>query len=104
MIEGSSRIAKKVLASGDLFTLAAALLMALAVYFFLQTLVEGLIAPFIAVVFSEPGIYALTFSLDGTEFGYGAVLSALILLVLVFLVVAGAAKFRQASDDRSTDA
>lgn len=96
---------KKALRDGDLFTIAASLLVALAAYFFLQTLVEGLISPAVAVIFDEPGgLYTMTFSIEGTDFGYGSVFSALIVLVLAFLVVAWAGRFRQASDGRSTDA
>lgn len=104
MIGETSRSIKRVLLGGDLFAIAAALLLALAGYFFLQTLVEGLIAPAIAAIFSEPGLYGLSFSINGAEFGYGSVLSALILLVLAVAVVAWAGRVRQASDGRSNDA
>lgn len=100
-----TRTLKNVAMNGGLFTIAASLLVALAAYFFLQTVVEGLISPAIAVIFDEPGgLYTMTFSIDGTDFGYGSVLSALVVLVLALVVVAWAGKVRHASDDRSSDA
>ncbi len=103
MIKNRSGNFRELLLKGDLFAIAAALLMALAVYFFLQTLVEGLIAPAIAALFSEPGLYALSFTVNGAEFGYGSVLSALILLGLVVGLVAALSRARQGFDSRSTE-
>jgi large-conductance mechanosensitive channel len=95
---------KRLLLRGDLFGIAAALLLALATFFFLQMLVEGLIGPAIAAVFSEPGLYALSFSVNHAEFGYGSVLSALIMLALAIAIVVLVSRAREGADGRSSDA
>ena len=89
---------------GDAAVLAAALLIALAVYFFLQTLVEGLIAPAVAAIFGEPNIQLLSFTVNGSVFSYGSVLTGLILLALALLVVVALGKARRATGSRSTEA
>lgn len=101
MSEGITRSLRALVLKADPFPIAAALLMALAAFYFLQSLVEGLIVPAIAFLFSKPGLYALTFTIDGTEFGYGSVLAGVILLALAFLVVALLAKARQRVDSPS---
>jgi large-conductance mechanosensitive channel len=92
---------RQFLARGDLGALAAALLLALAAFYFLQALVEGLVAPAVAAIFDEPGLYALKFTISGTEFGYGSVLTGLILLVLALILVALLGKLRQPSGEPS---
>ena len=69
----------------------------------MQSLVEGLIGPAVAAIFDERGLYALSFTVNDAEFGYGAVLSGLILLALAFVVVALLGKARQAAESRSTE-
>jgi large conductance mechanosensitive channel len=76
---------------GDLLIAAGGLLMALAGYFLVQAIVGGLIAPLISVVIGDP-IFALnSFTIDGSEFRYGAVIEAAITFVLavglVYLLV-----------------
>ncbi|HEX5929059.1 MAG TPA: hypothetical protein VFY48_06665 [Solirubrobacterales bacterium] len=84
--------------------MAAALLMALAVYFFLQTLVEALIGPAIAALFGEPSIYLLSFTVNHSEFAYGSALAGLILLVLAFAVVVFFSRARRSAESDSTEA
>jgi large conductance mechanosensitive channel len=103
MVREISKTFKGLALRGDLFTIAAALLLALAAYFFLQTLVEGLIAPAVAAIFSEPGLYALSFTINGSEFGYGNVLTALIVLALALAVVGLLGKVRQGAESRSNE-
>jgi large-conductance mechanosensitive channel len=55
-VEISKRL-KSLLLKGDLITVAAALFIGLAAYFFIQAMVEGLIGPLIAVIFDESGLY-----------------------------------------------
>jgi large-conductance mechanosensitive channel len=88
---------------GNAIAIAAALLMALAIYSFLQTLVEALVAPAVAALFNKPDIYLLQFTIDGSDFPYGSVLVGLILLVLVLVVVAVLAKVRQDAESHSTE-
>jgi large-conductance mechanosensitive channel len=94
MLKKYSKSLRGMLASGDLFALGAALLLALATFYFLQALVEGLLAPAVAAIFDEPGLYALKFTIGGTEFGYGSVLTGLILLLSALVVVALLGKLR----------
>jgi large conductance mechanosensitive channel len=103
MIGDILRSFRQLVLRGDLFAIAAALLMALAAYFFLQTLVEGLIAPAVAAVFGKPSIHLLSFTINHSEFSYGSVLVGLILFVLAFIVVAALSKARQGAASRSTE-
>jgi large conductance mechanosensitive channel len=103
MIKAYSESLREFLMRGDAIVIAAALLIALAVYSFLQTLVEGLVAPAIAALFNKPDIYLLNFTINGSEFRYGSVLVGLILLALVFVVVAVVGKTRQGAESRSTE-
>jgi large-conductance mechanosensitive channel len=103
MIKRYWKSLEELMRRGDAIAIAAALLLSLAVYSFLQTLVEGLVAPAIAALFDKPDIYLLRFTVNGSDFPYGAVLVGLILLVLAFVVVAALAKFRQDAESRSTE-
>ena len=94
---------KSVLA-GEAVAVAAALLIALAVYFFLQTLVEALVAPIIAALLGEPSIYLLSFTINHSEFAYGSALAGLILLVLAFAVVVLFSRARRSAESDSTEA
>ncbi|HEX6781445.1 MAG TPA: hypothetical protein VF125_05375 [Solirubrobacterales bacterium] len=100
MFERYAKSLKVLLSRGDGLAFAAALLLALGVYFFLQTLVEGLISPIVAAVLNEPSIHMLGFTINGSEFSYGSVIAGLILLVLVFAVAATAS--RAGNDDRGS--
>lgn len=64
---------------------------------------EGLITPAVAAIFSEPGPYALSFTINGSEFGYGNVLTALIVLALALAVVVLLGKARQGAESRSNE-
>jgi len=103
MIESYLKTLREFVLKGDPIAIGAAFLLALAVYSFLQTLVEGLVAPAIAALFDKPDIYLLHFTINGSDFPYGSVLVGLILLVLVFVVVAALGKVRQAAESRSTE-
>ena len=102
MIKAHSKSVGELLMSGGAIPIAIAFLVALAVYSFLQTLVEGLVAPAIAALFDKSDIYLLHFTINGSDFQYGSVLVALILLALVFVVVAVAGKVGQDAESRST--
>jgi large-conductance mechanosensitive channel len=104
MIGESWRSLRELVLKGDLFTIAAALLVALASFYFLQALVEGLVGPAFAAIVNEPGLYSLSFTINEAEFGYGSVLTSLILLALAVVVVLLLAKARQSAESRSTDA
>lgn len=103
MIKAYSKSARGLMLRGDAILIAAAFLMALAVYSFLQTLVEGLVAPAIAALFDKEDIYLLNFTIEGNALRYGSVLVGLILLALVFLVVAIVGRTRQDAESRSNE-
>jgi large-conductance mechanosensitive channel len=93
---------KALVEKGDAAAIGAAFLVALAIYSFLQTLVEAMIEPLVAAIFDEPEVYAMHFTISGNAFRYGSVLVGLILLALVFVVVAVIGKARQGVEGRST--
>ena len=103
MIKAYSKSLREFMLKGDTLAIAVAFLVALAVYSFLQTLVEGLIAPAIAALFDRPDIYLLNFTINGSDFLYGNVLIGLILLALVLVVVAVVGKARRGAESRSTE-
>jgi large conductance mechanosensitive channel len=77
---------------GDLITAAVGLVMALATFTLVQTIVEGLITPIILAIFGEENVFDLSFTINNAEFAYGAVISAAIMFVgtaaaVYFLIV-----------------
>jgi large conductance mechanosensitive channel len=90
--------------NGDAITIASALLIALAVYSFLQTLVEAMIEPLVAAIFDEPEVYALHFTISDNAFRYGNVLVALMLVALAFAVVVGASRIYKGAAGHSDEA
>jgi large-conductance mechanosensitive channel len=103
MIKAYSKSLGEFMMRGDAIAIAAAFLIALAVYSFLQTLVEALVAPAVAALFDKPDIYVLNFTINGNDFRYGSVLVGLILLALAFVVVAVVGKVRPGAEGRSTE-
>jgi large-conductance mechanosensitive channel len=103
MIKRYAKSLEEFMLRGDAIAIAAALLIALPVYSFLQTLVEGLVAPAIAALFDKEDIYLLHFTVSGSDFPYGNVLVGLILLILAFVVVALLSKARQGAESSSTE-
>lgn len=74
---------------GDLITAAVGLVMALATFELIQSIVGGLIAPLIAAIVGEPSFYTLSFTIRDAEFGYGAVIEN----AIVFLGTAATVYF-----------
>jgi large-conductance mechanosensitive channel len=87
----------------DAAAIGAAFLAALAIYSFLQLLVEAMIEPLVAVIFDEPEVFAIHFTISGKAFLYANVLVGLILLALAFLVVAIVAKAHRDPEDSSSE-
>ena len=58
------------------FWTAVALVMALATTALIKALVDDLITPIIGAIFGETDFSSLTFSINGSEFLYGAFISA----------------------------
>jgi len=73
----------------DLITAAIGLVMALATFTLVSAIAEGLISPIITAIFGEPSFYDLSFTINGSEFRYGAVINA----AIVFLGTAAAVYF-----------
>jgi large conductance mechanosensitive channel len=80
---------KEFMLKGDLITVAVGLVMALATFAVVEALVEGLITPIVAAIFGEPNFGDLAFTINGSEFHYGAVIDAL----LTFVATAAAVYF-----------
>lgn len=55
--------------------------MALATTALVKSLIDSLITPIIAAIFGEPSFAGLTFTINGSEFGYGAFINAAIVFV-----------------------
>jgi large conductance mechanosensitive channel len=69
------------LLKGDLITAAVGLVMALATFTLTEAFVGALITPLIGAVVGEPHFEELSFTINGSEFGYGAFINALIIFV-----------------------
>jgi large conductance mechanosensitive channel len=46
-----------------------------------KAMIDNLITPLIGAIFGEPSFAGLTFTINGSEFGYGAFINALIIFV-----------------------
>ena len=68
---------------GNLIETAVALVMALATTALVAALVEDLITPIIGAIFGETDFSSLTFTINGSEFFYGAFISAIITFVSI---------------------
>ena len=66
---------------GNLIETAVALVMALATTALVTALIDSLITPIIGAIFGEPSFAGLTFTINGSEFAYGAFINALIIFV-----------------------
>ena len=74
---------------GNLIEVAVGLIMALATFALIEALIANLITPLIAAVVGEPNFGDLSFTINDSEFRYGAFINALI----TFLSVAAAVYF-----------
>ena len=66
---------------GNLIETAVALVMALATTALVKALIDSLITPIIGAIFGEPSFAGLTFTINGSEFAYGAFINAVIVFV-----------------------
>jgi large conductance mechanosensitive channel len=69
------------LLKGDLITAAVGLVLALATFTLTEAFVGALITPLIGAVVGEPHFEELSFTINGSEFGYGVFINALIIFV-----------------------
>ena len=72
---------KEFLFKGDLINTAVGLVMALATFALVQTLIGSFITPIIAAIVGEPNFEVLSFTINGAEFRYGLFIDALIVFV-----------------------
>jgi large conductance mechanosensitive channel len=83
---------KEFMVRSDLLTVAVALVIALATFTLVQAIVAYLIAPLISVFVGSDALELNAFTVNGSEFRYGAVIQAAItfalaLAMIYFLVV-----------------
>lgn len=79
MLEGF----KTFITRGNLIETAVALVMALATVALVNSFIESLVTPLIGAVFGEPSFEDLTFTINGSEFAYGAFINAAITFVSI---------------------
>jgi large conductance mechanosensitive channel len=72
---------------GNLVDLAVAVVVGTAFGVLVASLVENLITPLIAAIGGQPDFSELTFTINGSEFGYGAFINALIAFLIIAAVV-----------------
>jgi large conductance mechanosensitive channel len=75
------------LARSDLIIIAVGLLMALATFELVKSIVENLIMPIIFTLFGQSEFPYLSFSIGNAEFAYGFVISAALAFAIVCLLV-----------------
>jgi large conductance mechanosensitive channel len=80
---------KEFLMKGNLVELAVAFVMGLAFAAVVNSLVENLVMPIIAMIFGEPDFSDLTFTINDAVFRYGAFITD----VIQFLAIAAAVYF-----------
>ncbi len=90
---------KKLVARYEPTGLVAGIVLGLAAFYLIQAVVGGLIAPLIAVFIGEPRFELNSFTINGSEFRYGAVIEAAITVVLAMAVIAAVLTVRQRRDD-----
>jgi large conductance mechanosensitive channel len=72
---------------GNLVDLAVAVVIGTAFTAIVTSLVENLITPIIAAIGGKPDFSDLSFQINGSEFGYGAFLNALIAFLIIAAVL-----------------
>lgn len=78
---------RQFLVRGNLIDLAVAVVLGVAFAAVVTSLVEDLITPLIAAIFGEPDFSGLTFTINGSEFRYGAFLNSLLSFVTIAAVI-----------------
>jgi large conductance mechanosensitive channel len=86
---------KKLVARNEPTGFAAGIVIGLAVFYLIQAVVDGLIAPLIAVFIGEPHFELNSFTINTSEFRYGAVIEAAITVALALTVIAVVLTARQ---------
>jgi large conductance mechanosensitive channel len=72
---------------GNVIDLAVAVVIGAAFGAVVTSLVENLITPLIAAIGGEPDFSAITFTINGSEFGIGAFINSLISFLIIAVVI-----------------
>ena len=92
---------KEFVMRGNVIDLAVAFVIGLAVVALINSIVAGIITPLISALFGEPNLDSVgTFTINGSEFSIGVVLTALVNFLLIaaavyFLIVLPMNKLRE---------
>jgi large conductance mechanosensitive channel len=86
---------KRLVARSEPTGFAVGIVVGLAAFYLIQAVVDGLIAPLVAVFIGEPHFDLNSFTINGSEFSYGAVIEAGITVVLALAVAAAVLTVRQ---------
>lgn len=78
---------KEFLMQGDVVSLAVAVIIATAFGALIASFVENIITPLIAAIFGEPDFGALDFTINGSSFGYGLLINALLSFIIIAAVI-----------------
>jgi large conductance mechanosensitive channel len=72
---------------GNVVDLAVAVVIGAAFGALVASLVENIVTPLVGAIIGEPDFGSLTFTINGSEFGYGNVINALITFLSIAAVV-----------------
>jgi large conductance mechanosensitive channel len=89
MLSGLLKEFREFILRGNVIDLAVAVVLGAAFGALVNSLVKDLLTPLIAMIFGEPDFSALSFTINGSHFNYGAFINA----VIAFLSVAAAIFF-----------
>lgn len=78
---------KQFLLRGNVVALAVAVVVGVAFQAVITSLVENLITPLIAALGGEPDFSGLSFEINGSTFGYGLFVNALVSFVIIAAVI-----------------
>ncbi|MBJ7459471.1 MAG: large conductance mechanosensitive channel protein MscL [Thermoleophilaceae bacterium] len=86
-MKGILREFKEFISRGNLVELAVAVVIGTAFAALIKSFVDNLITPIIAAIFGKPSFADLAFTINGSEFGYGLFINALITFISVAAAV-----------------
>ena len=89
MLSGLLKEFREFILRGNVIDLAVAVVLGATFGAVVNSLVKDLLTPLIAMIFGEPDFSALSFTINGSHFNYGAFINA----VIAFLSVAAAIFF-----------
>ena len=78
---------KEFILRGNVVSLAVAVLVAAAFGDVVASLTDNIITPFIGMFGGTPDFSALTFSINGSQFGYGAFINAIIAFLIIAAII-----------------